>query len=159
MAGAHRRCGAGGIEGLVALLDEHCEAVQWDLGHYWHRSIYELYRGEMTWQELRVFLRYLPPESATARAIWPKSRDELEQEYWSAPADRFTVASLIDSVRENTFVQIKLHGDPKKTRSLKPPDPIERPGVKPRTKTIRFGGKHGSGAAQLAEVFGAPQAS
>ena len=159
MAGA-LRCGAGGIEGLVALLDEHCEAVQWDLAHYWPgRSIYELYRGEMTWQELRVFLRYLPPESSTAQAIWPKTAEELERERWSAPADRFMLASLIDSVREQTYVQVKLHGDPKKTRHLKPPEPIERPGVQGRTKTIRFGGKHGSGAAQLAEVFGAPKAS
>jgi hypothetical protein len=112
----------------------------------------------MTWQELRVFLRFLPPESNTARAIWPKSQDESEREYWSAPADRFFAATLIDCLRENTFVQVKLHADPKKTRGMKAPEPIERPGVKPRTKTIHFGGKHGSGAAELAKVFGAPGA-
>lgn len=155
MAGA-RRCGAGGIGGLAHLLEEHGEAVEWDVAHYWPgRSLLELYRGEMSWRELRVFLRFLPPESATARALYPKSKDDLTHEYWSAPADRFFAATLIDCLRESTFVQVKLHGDQKKTRHLKPPKPIPRPGVEPKnTKVIRFGGRHGSG--QLAEVLGRP---
>lgn len=152
MAGA-RRCGAGGIPGLAQLLDEHGEAVEWDVAHYWPgRSLLELYRGEMSWRELRVFLRYLPPESHTARAIFPRDKAE---EWWTP--DRQLMASLVDSVRLTNFLMVKLHGDPKKTRSLKPPKPIPRPGVEPKnTKVIRFGGKHGSGAAQLAEVFGRP---
>lgn len=156
------RAGAGGILGLVALLREHCEALAWDVQHYWPgRSLYEVYADPptMSLYELRVFVKYLPPDSATAREVWPKTPEQAEQEYWSAPADRFFAATLIDSLREQTFVQVKLHGDPKKTRGMRPPEPIERPGVKPRTKTIRFGGRHGSGAAQLAEVFGAPKAS
>ncbi|WTW93615.1 hypothetical protein OG216_09610 [Streptomycetaceae bacterium NBC_01309] len=126
--------------------------------HYWHgRSLAELHQDPPTLSllELRRFLRFLPPESATARALYPRSKADAEREYWSGPADRFFAATLIDCLRENTFVQVKLNADPKKTRHLKPPKPIPRPGVEPKdTKVIRFGGRHGSG--QLTEVFGQP---
>jgi hypothetical protein len=130
------------------------------VAHYWPgRSLYELYCDPPTMSlvELRRFVRYLPPESATAREIFPKSKDDLEQEFWAQPADRSFMASLIDAVRESTFVQIKLHGDPKRTRNLKPPEPIERPGVQPRQKVIRFGGRHGAG--DLGQVMRARPAS
>jgi hypothetical protein len=71
--------------------------------------------------------------------------------------DRHLLAQVVEATRENTFAMVKLHGDPKKTRQLKAPDPIERPGVearKQKSNVIRFGGRHGSGAAQLAGVFG-----
>lgn len=111
----------------------------------------------MSLYELKVFLRGLPPDSRTAQAIFPKSRDELEREYWAEPADRFFLATLIDSMRENTFVQLKLHGDPKKTKRLRAPEPIPRPGVEGRRKTIQFGGRHGVG--QLGEVLVGQRAS
>ncbi|MFF1709322.1 hypothetical protein [Streptomyces sp. NPDC058268] len=144
--------GAGGIPGLARLLREHGEAVEWDMARYWPgRSLLELYRGEMSWRELRVFLRYLPPESATARSVRGSTPDE---DQWTL--DRQLLATVADSVRENTFAMVKLHGDPKKTKRMKPPPPIERPGVEAPKKSnvIRFGGRHGSGAAQLAQVFG-----
>lgn len=123
------------------------------MARYWPgRSLLELYRGQMSWRELRVFLRYLPADSATARAIRGSTAEEDE---WTL--DRQLLAAGVDAVRENTFAMIRLHGDPKKTGRLKPPDPIERPGVEARKKksnVIRFGGRHGSGAAQLAAVFG-----
>ncbi|MFG3476480.1 hypothetical protein ACGF3K_14610 [Streptomyces sp. NPDC047980] len=106
----------------------------------------------MSWRELRVFLRYLPPESATARAIRGTT---AEEDAWTL--DRQLLAAAVDAIRENTFATVKLSGDPKKTSRLKPPDPIERPGVtarKQKSNVIRFGGRHGSGAAQLAGVLG-----
>jgi hypothetical protein len=121
------------------------------MARYWPgRSLLELYRGEMSWRELRVFLRYLPPDSATARALRGSTPEE---EAWTL--DRHLLANAVDAIRENTYAQIKLHGDPKRTSRLKPPDPIERPGVKvsKSSNVIRFGGRHGSGAAQLASVF------
>ncbi|GAA3121682.1 hypothetical protein [Streptomyces echinatus] len=151
------RAGAGGITGLRRFLTEYGEAVEWDVARYWPgRSLLELYRGEMSWRELRVFLRYLPQDSATARAVRGASP---EQEAWTL--DRHLLAALIDAQRENTFAMVKLHGDPKKTSRLRPPDPIPRPGVEQRTKSnvIRFGGKHGSGARQLAGLFGRPAAN
>lgn len=151
MAEAERH-GAGGITGLRRLLEEHAEAIEWDIPHYWPgRSIKELYRGEMSWRELRVFLRYLPPDSATARSVRGSTPEE---DAWTL--DRQLLAALVDAQRENTFALVKLHGDPKKTKHMKPPEPIERPGVKKRRQSnvIRFGGRYGSGAAQLAALFG-----
>ncbi|MDX5566914.1 hypothetical protein PYK79_31780 [Streptomyces sp. ID05-04B] len=123
------------------------------MARYWPgRSLLELYRGEMSWRELRVFLRYLPPDSATARAVRGASPDE---DAWTL--DRQLLASAVDAIREGTFAAVKLHGDPKKTARLHAPEPIPRPGVKPKqTQVIRFGGRHGSGAEQLARVFGRP---
>lgn len=126
------------------------------MARYWPgRSLLELYRGEMSWRELRVFLRYLPTESATSRAVRGSTVDE---DAWTL--DRQLLATIADAVRESTFASVKLHGDPKKTGRLKPPKPIPRPGVaEPKnTNTIRFGGRHGSGAKQLAAVFGRPAA-
>jgi hypothetical protein len=126
--------------------------------HYWPgRSLLELYRGEMSWRELRVFIEGLPPASRTMRALNPKSADE---ELWTF--DRHLAATAIDVMRLNTYALVKLQGDPKKTGRLKPPKPIPRPGVDSGTdnvKTIRFGGRHGSGAKELAAAFGAPKAS
>ncbi|MEU0670366.1 hypothetical protein ABZ508_33315 [Streptomyces lavendulocolor] len=119
------------------------------MAHYWPgRSLLELYRGEMSWRELRVFLRYLPPGSATARALNPDNSWSLDQQLQ---------ATIADSVRELTHLTLLVNTDPKKRNRLKPPEPIERPGIEPRRKksnVIRFGGRHGSGAAQLAAVFG-----
>lgn len=147
---------AGGIAGLHRFLTEHGEAVEWDIARYWPgRSLLELYRGEMSWRELRVFLRFLPPDSATARAVRGSTPEE---EAWTL--DRHLLASAVDAIRENTFATIKLGGDPKKTGRLRPPDPIPRPGVESKkSNVIRFGGKHGSGAAQLAAVLGRPAAN
>lgn len=147
------RCGAGGIAGLLRFLAEHGEAVEWDVAHYWPgRSLLEVYRGEMSWRELGVFLRHLPHDSATVRAVRGTT---VEEDQWTL--DRHLLAAVVESVRENTFAQVRLHGDPKKTKHMKPPGPIPRPGVEaPARKgnVIRFGGRHGSGATQLATVFG-----
>ncbi|MFE9684186.1 hypothetical protein [Streptomyces sp. NPDC006285] len=143
---------AGGISGLLRLLREHGEAIAWDLPHYWPgRSLGELFTGEMSFYELGVFLRHLPWESATARAMRGSTP---EDDYWTP--DRQLAAAMVDAQRETTYVMVKLHGDPKRTRRIKPPEPIQRPGViKRRNPTvIKFGGRHGSGAAELARVFG-----
>ncbi|GHH57905.1 hypothetical protein [Streptomyces candidus] len=143
------RGGAGGIGGLHRFLEEYGEAVEWDLARYWPgRSLLELYRGEMSWRELRVFLRFLPPESATARAINPDSA-------WTL--DRHLQAAVADNTAFLNALTIYVNSDPKKRGRFKPPDPITRPGVEPRrekSNVIKFGGRHGSGARQLATVFG-----
>lgn len=140
--------GAGGIGGLRGFLEEYGEAVEWDMARYWPgRSLLELYRGEMTWRELRVFLRYLPQDSATARAVNPDNAWTLDQHLQ---------AMVADSVRELTHLTLLVHSDPKKRGRIKPPEPLPRPGMEPRRRkgnVIRFGGRHGSGAAQLAQVF------
>ncbi|MBZ6258869.1 hypothetical protein KVH22_25470 [Streptomyces olivaceus] len=105
----------------------------------------------MSWLELKTFLNHLPWDSATSRSVRGST---AEEDYWSP--DRQLIAATVDAIRELTYVTVKLHGDPKKTRRMRPPEPIPRPGVEKRrnSKVIRFGGKHGSGADQLAQVFG-----
>lgn len=141
--------GAGGIGGLRRFLEEYGEAVEWDMARYWPgRSLLELHRGEMSWRELRVFLRYLPAESATAQAVNPDNS-------WSR-SEQLT-AAVVDRLGELTHLMLLVNTDPKKRGRLRPPDLVERPGVEPRRRksnVIRFGGRHGSGAAQLATVFG-----
>ncbi|MFG3660235.1 hypothetical protein [Streptomyces sp. NPDC047706] len=126
------------------------------MARYWPgRSLLDLWRGTLSWRELRVFLSHLPHDSATARAVRGSTPEE---EAWTL--DRQLLATIADAVRENTFATIKLGGDPKKTGRLKPPRPIPRPGVEqPKSNVIRFGGRHGSGAKQLAQVFGRPAAN
>ncbi len=110
----------------------------------------------MSFRELATFLKWLPWDSATARSVRGST---AEDDYWTP--DRQLKAATVDAIRENTYVQIKLHGDPKKTKRMKPPDPIPRPGVEKRknSRVIRFGGRHGSGAAELAKVFGGGRAA
>jgi hypothetical protein len=121
------------------------------MARYWPgRSLLELYRGEMSWRELRVFLRFLPHDSATHRSVKPLSSDE---EFWNP--DRHLMATVVDAIRENTFATVKLGGDPKKTKRLKPPKPIPRPGVAaPKdAKIIRLGGRSPSSSRELAAAF------
>lgn len=144
------RAGAGGISGLCRFLEEYGEAVEWDMARYWPaRSLLELYRGDMSWRELRVFLRHLPQDSATARAVNPDSTWTLDQHLAATIADRVGFLGALTAY---------VNADPKKRGRFRPPDPITRPGVaKPKSNVIRFGGRHGSGAAQLAAVFGRAQ--
>ncbi|MET9140579.1 hypothetical protein [Streptomyces parvulus] len=120
---------------------------------YWPgRSLLELWRGTLSWRELRVFLDHLPWDSATSRSVRGAT---AEEDFWNP--DRQLSAAVVDAVRELTYVTVKLHGNPKKTKRLRPPEPIPRPGVEKRrsnSTVIRFGGRHGSGADQLATVFG-----
>lgn len=121
------------------------------MARYWPgRSLLELYRGEMSWRELRVFLRYLPSDSATSRAARGTSPQE---EFWTP--ERHLLASVVDAVREGTFAQVKLQGDPKKTRRLKPPAPIPRPGVEQpkKAQALRLGGRNPSSSKELAAAF------
>ncbi|MFM9703588.1 hypothetical protein [Streptomyces galilaeus] len=127
------------------------------MARYWPgRSLLELYRGTLSWRELRVFIKFLPTESATARAVRGSTPDE---DAWTLQMQ--LLATIADAVRENTFATVKVGGDPKKTIRLKPPKPIPRPGVvePQQTNVIRFGGRHGSGAKQLASLFGRPAAN
>jgi hypothetical protein len=117
------------------------------VARYWPgRSLLELYRGEMSWRELRVFLKHLPPESATARAVSPDNEWTLDQHLLALNADRTAFLTALTAY---------INSDPKKRGKFSPPKPIPRPGVQEqkRSNVIRFGGKHGSGAAQLAPLF------
>ena len=60
----------GGICGLALLLEEHGEAVEYDL-LVMGRSLDDLGTPALTWRDLFVIVRQAPPTSALARALEP----------------------------------------------------------------------------------------
>ena len=120
---ASLRAGAGGIAGLHALLAEHGEAIEWDLSHYHHRSLRDLFTGGLTWRELRSLLSHLPRESALARellgpdAMWGLSEQLL--------------AMTLDQLRNANWQR----GGCKGPR----PKPIPRPGTTRTSEPVRHG--------------------
>ncbi|MCX4543769.1 hypothetical protein [Streptomyces sp. NBC_01565] len=93
----------------------------------------------MTPRRLRVLIQGLPSESATLTAL----RNELPDEELERQADRgepekgrwsqheLLLASVIDTLRRVEYVLICANTDSKSKRPA-PPEPIARPGAKPR---------------------------
>jgi hypothetical protein len=85
-----------------------------------------------------VLIRHLPPESATKTAL-RNAMDDIETKQMAETADpskgqwsqtEMLLALLIDTVRQLNHTTIRLqHGK----KAGKGPDPIPRPGVKPKT--------------------------
>ncbi len=102
----------------------------------------DLYRPgrKLTWRRLGVLIRHLPPESATKTAIrnaMPEADTKQavtsadpSQGQWSQT--EMLLALLVDSVRHLQYTLIRVNGG-----KGKPPDPIPRPGVKPKGKQAR----------------------
>lgn len=93
----------------------------------------------MTWRRLRVIIQHLPPESAT----WTALRNAMPEEELSAQADKgepekarwsqqeqllAVVADRIASL-EHTLMCVNIE---QKSKRPDPPEPIRRPGAKPR---------------------------
>jgi len=95
----------------------------------------------MTWRLLGNLIRHLPPESATKTALRNEMSDaeikrtaedaDPSEGQWSH--QEMLLASLVDAVRAQTYVLRRVNGD----KSAKPPDPVPRPGVRPKRKTTR----------------------
>lgn len=73
--GGGGRGGCGETAGLVALLEEHCEAIEADLA-YRGVDVRDLWRGTLTLRRLGVLIEYLPPESATRTAMRDAMSDD-----------------------------------------------------------------------------------
>lgn len=96
----------------------------------------------MTWRLLGNLIRHLPPESATKTALRNKMSDaelaqaakggDPSQGQWSQ--QEMLLASLIDSVRWLLHATVVANGGKGKS---KPPEPVPRPGVKPKGKKSR----------------------
>lgn len=76
MAGNVGWCDAGGILGLYGLIQEHREAIRYDL-FCMGRSLDDL-GYEFSWDDFAAFVRLAPPESALAasalgEAMWPRT--------------------------------------------------------------------------------------
>lgn len=109
----------GGIFGLVLILTERTGEVEADLLHYYGEHLSSLYTGGMTWRRLRNLIRNLPHEAAVHRA---------ERGPWGLAEQ--LLAAVVDEARVANWQRAQLHTKEK----LKPPKPIERPGVETRQK-------------------------
>ena len=93
----------------------------------------------MSWRRLRVLIQHLPPESATWTALRNGMSDEElaeqsdkgepEKARWSQ--EEQLLAAVHDAVRRVEYVLICANTD-KKSKRPPPPEPIRRPGAKPR---------------------------
>lgn len=112
-----------------------------------------MHRGRMTWRRLRVLIERLPPQSATMTAIRRDSPPPSgEQEQRDPDAGRWSqlemlVAALIDEVRRNNYYLLRING----SKTVKPPTPVPRPGVKPEGPRRAVISKQG--AARLLELI------
>lgn len=132
-----RRDGAGGIAGLVELIDRHGEALEADLQREYRRSLLELHRGTMTFRELSWLIKGLPGDGT---ALWRAGRRVKSKavkgakatpppdEYWTA--ERELLAQVIDGLNILAWQKTK---DGSKGRNA--PKPIRRPGVESGERT------------------------
>jgi hypothetical protein len=132
-----RRDGAGGITGLVELIDRHGEALEADLQREYHRSLLELHKGTMSFRELSWLVKGLPGDGT---ALWRAGRRVKStkvgktkatpppDEYWTP--ERELQAQTIDALNVLSWHNTK---DGKHGRN--PPKPIRRPGVEQGERT------------------------
>lgn len=117
---------------LESDLAAHCGGQ--DLRHLWLTGHGP---SRLTWRRLGVFYDGLPGHSLTKTAqandLGDAKLAELakQQRDGHAPWSHtdMLLADLIDSVNIVTFVLRQAHSDPKKQKSIKPPEPVHRPGL------------------------------
>jgi hypothetical protein len=94
----------GGIAGLLRLVAEHGEAIEADLpAHYPGVRLKHLFTGELTWRELGVFLRGLPPASRLRTAL------NGGQPAWTG--EQYILADIFDALAQANWQR---GGDAKK---------------------------------------------
>lgn len=116
----------GGILGLDQLLDEHGEAVEYDLIALGLR-LDDLGSERLTWRDLWVIVQHAPRESALARAV---GGDDV---VWGLTdhllATTIDVLNIANWQREN-------QGRKKGQTPTRKPKRMPRPGVEDETKSI-----------------------
>ena len=110
-------CRGGGIAGLLELLREHGEAVEYDLLALGLRLDW-LGTDLLTWRDLLVVVRQAAPGSAIARAVEP------EQAAWGLSEQ--LLALVADYLAWMQWAQSE-DGEKRRNR----PKPIPRPGFEP----------------------------
>lgn len=117
------RAPAGGIRSLRRLLREHGEAVEGDLRVHYGARLRDLYLNDpqgrplMTWRELGVYVRRMPPDSATRTAL----REGVPEPTPEAVllADIFDMLQYVDW-------HVQASGATKTSELPKPPKPYPR---------------------------------
>ncbi|MCM6777274.1 DUF5361 domain-containing protein [Nocardia sp. CDC159] len=114
--------GPGGILSLAALIEEHSEAIEYDLIGLGLR-LRQLGTEQLNWRDLKVVVTCSSPDSATARARYP------EEHRWQLCP--MLLADMADSLRWLVWAKT-----PDARYGRNRPDPIPRPGVKAATERI-----------------------
>ncbi|MGW2662802.1 DUF5361 domain-containing protein [Nocardia tengchongensis] len=112
----------GGILSLAALLEEHSEAIEYDLIVLGLR-LRDLGCPAFSWRDLKAIVNQASPDSALVRARFP------EQQPWQL--SQMLLADLVDTVR---WVAWTKSTDARHNRNR--PDPIPRPGIKSAVERI-----------------------
>lgn len=110
----------GGIIGLVRLLEEHGEAIEYELLTV-GKHIDDLGTRRLSWRDLKVVATQAPPKGALHRALDPEG--------WAWSSDTYLIAGLIDL---GAVANWQRAGDKHRAR----PTPLPRPGEKAK-KTKR----------------------
>ncbi|MEU1663549.1 hypothetical protein ABZ547_08035 [Streptomyces sparsogenes] len=102
-------------------------------------DLLDVHRGRLSWRRLRVLIQHLPPESATMTELRNSLSDEElaeqaekgepEKGRWSQVEQ--LLALVADRLARVEYVLICANTDSKSKRP-QPPDPIARPGAKPK---------------------------
>ncbi|MEV0543113.1 MULTISPECIES: DUF5361 domain-containing protein [Nocardia] len=104
----------GGILSLDALLEEHSEAIEYDLIVLGLR-LRMLGTDELGWSDLRAIVKHLPLESALLRTMYPEGSRWQTAEH--------LLADVADSLRWLAWARTD---DGRRGRNM--PEPIARPG-------------------------------
>jgi hypothetical protein len=104
----------GGILGLLRLLTEHGEAIEYELLTI-GKHIDDLGTRRLSWRDLLVVVKQAPPQGALHRALDPEG--------WGWTVDSYLLAADVDYAAAAAWQRA---GDKRKKR----PDPILRPGQK-----------------------------
>lgn len=129
MAGGHS---AGGSLGLAELIDKYGEKIYSDLHQYaGGLNLVEALREGSGYspRQLLLLIINLPIESATIAAM----RGGDDYRGWGI--DRYMFASLIDSVRENTYAFLLANSD--KRKKPNEPTPAYRPEDKQKSQKTK----------------------
>jgi len=114
------RCRRGGIRGLLELIHQHREAIEYDLIALGLRLDW-IGSDRLTWRDLWVIVQRSPASSALTRARDPEAAQ------WDTAAQ--LLAGIFDTLQVANWQR-----GPAKRRDF--PKPLARPGVEPDTANL-----------------------
>lgn len=112
----------GGILSLDALIEEHSEAIEYDLITHGLR-LRQLGEQSLSWVDLKAIVKFLPPESALMRTLQPDAHK------WQL--DQFLLAEMTDCLRWLVWSKTD---DAKNGRNR--PEQITRPGLESNRERV-----------------------